>query len=116
MTMGNSRRFLVALAVAGALGGALLQAPAPAAAETTQQVAKKIAAEFGVRVLKVRESRLDGAPVFLVTVMNPGGNFDEAFQITTLAVDVRTGKMVSGFRHRSSGLRGNQAPSYQTGR
>ena len=114
--MGDLGRLLVPLAVAGALATAPLLVPHAAAAETAQQVAKKIAAEFGVRVLKVRESRLDGAPVFLVTVMNPGGDFDEAFQITTLAVDVKTGKLVSGYRHLSSGLRGNQAPSYQTGR
>ena len=115
--MGDPRRFVVALAVAGALVTAPLPVPHAAAAQMTgKQVATKIAAAFGVRVLKVRESRLDGAPVFLVTVMNPGGDFDEAFQITTLAVDVKTGKLVSGYRHRSSGLRGNQAPSYQTGR
>ena len=83
---------------------------------TAKQVSTAIAAEFGGRVLKIRKSRLDGAPVFLVTVMNPGGDFDEAFQITTMAVDVKTGKLVSGFRHLSSGLRGNQAPSYQTSR
>ncbi len=115
--MTDPRRFLVALAVAGALGGTLLLPPTPAAAQMTgKQVANKIAASFGVRVLKVRRSQLDGKAVFLVTVMNPGGDFDEAFQITTLAVDVKTGKLVSGFRHRSSGLRGNQAPSYQTSR
>lgn len=115
--MGDPRHSLVALAVAGVLATAPLLVPHGAVAQVTgKQVATKIAAAFGVRVLKVRESRLDGAPVFLVTVMNPGGDFDEAFQITTLAVDVKTGKLVSGFRHRSSGLRGNQAPSYQTGR
>ena len=110
-------RLLVPLAVAGALATAPLLVPhVAAAAETAQQVAKKVAAEFGVRVLKVRRSQIDGRAVFLVTVMNPGGDFDEAFRITTLAVDVKTGKLVSGYRHRSSGLRGNQAPSYQTGR
>ena len=110
-------RFLVALAVVGVLGAQILFAPTPAAAQVTaKQVSTAIAAEFGVRVLKIRKSRLDGAPVFLVTVMNPGGDFNEAFQITTMAVDVKTGKLVSGFRHRSSGLRGNQAPSYQTDR
>lgn len=115
--MTDPRRLLVPLAVAGALATAPLLVPHGAAAQTTgEQVAKKIAAGFGVRVLKVRESQIDGRAVFLVTVMNPGGDFDEAFQIITLAVDVKTGKLVSGFRHRSSGQRGNQAPSYQTSR
>ena len=116
MTMIDSRPFPVWLAVAGVLATAPLLVPPAAAAETAQQVAQKIEAGFGVRVLKVRRSQVDGRAVFLGTVMNPGGDFDEAFQITTLAVDVKTGKLVSGFRHLSSGLRGNQAPSYQTSR
>ena len=44
-----------------------------ATAATAQQVAKKIEAGFGVRVLKVRRSQVDGRAVYLVTVMNPGG-------------------------------------------
>ena len=112
----DPRRLLVPLAVAGVLATAPLLVPHAAAQMTGEQVAKKIAAGYGVRVLKVRRSQIDGRAVFLVTVMNPGGDFDEAFQITTLAVDVTTGKLVSGYRHRSSGLRGNQAPSYQTDR
>ena len=116
MTMIDSRPFPVWLAVAGVLATAPLLVPHAATAATAQQVAKKIEAGFGVRVLKVRRSQVDGRAVFLVTVMNPGGDFNEAFQITTLAVDVKTGKLVSGFRHLSSGRRGNQAPSYQTSR
>ncbi len=115
--MTDPRGLLVPLVVAGVLATAPLLLPHAAAAQMTgKEVAKKIAAGYGVRVLKVRRSQIDGRAVFLVTVMNPGGDFDEAFQITTLAVDVTTGKLVSGYRHRSSGLRGNQAPSYQTDR
>ena len=76
------------------------------------QVKAKIAKEFGVKVLKVRPSNADGRKVFVVTVMNPGGDFNEAFQVSTIAVDVETGELVPGFRHRASGLDPNQAPSY----
>ena len=111
------RRVIASFVLAAVLVVASALVPRPAMAVMTEnQVRAKITAEFGVRVLKVRRSRYDGRAVFLVTVMNPGGDFNEAFQITTLAVDVGTGKLVSGFRHSSSGLRGNQSPPYRTNR
>ena len=105
-------RLTVALAVAGAICAQILFTPFPAAAQVTaKQVSAAIAAEFGVKVLKIRKSRLDGVAIYLVTVMNAGGNFNEALRVTTLAVDAGTGKRVSDFRHRPSGRRDNQAPS-----
>ncbi len=89
---------------------------APAAALTADEVRQRVSTDFGVRVLKVRPGRFDGRSVFLVTVMNPGGDFNEAFQVTVLAVDAATGKMVSAFRHLPSGLRVNQAPSREPNR
>ena len=82
------------------------------AAMTANQVKAKIAKDFGVKVLKVRPGKTDGRKVFVVTVMNPGGDFNEAFQVSTIVVDVETGKLVSGFRHRASGLDANQAPTF----
>jgi len=111
-------RRVIALFVLAAIvvfASALVPRPATAAM-TENQVRANFTAEFGVRVLKVRRSLYDGRAVFLVTVMNPGGDFNEAFQVTTLVVDVETGKLVSGYRHHSSGPRGNQSPSYQTNR
>jgi hypothetical protein len=35
--------------------------------------------------------------------MSPGGNENSAFQVSRLAVDPDTGRLVSGFRHRRSG-------------
>ena len=92
---------------------AALAFPSPAiAAMSANQVKAKVAKAFGVKVLKVRPGKVDGRKVFVVTIMNPGGNFDEAFQVSTIVVDVETGKLVSGYRHRASGLDANQAPSY----
>ncbi|MCH8090883.1 MAG: PepSY domain-containing protein [Proteobacteria bacterium] len=93
--------------------GAVLALPPPAiAALSANQVKAKVAKEFGVKVLKVRPGKADGRKVFVVTVMNPGGDFNEAFQVSTIVVDVETGKLVSGFRHRASGLDANQAPTF----
>ncbi len=95
--------------------GAVLHAT-PAAALTADEVRERVSTEFGVRVLKVQPSRLDGREVFLVTVMNPGGDFNEAFQITIIAIDAATGKTVPAFRHLASGRRANQAPSHTPNR
>ncbi len=98
---------IAAIVVAG------LAMPAPAFSAVTADLAGKwVAKSFGVLVLKFRPSKIDGRQVFLVTVMNPKGDFNEAFQVTTVVVDAATGKLVSGFRHRSSGQDSNQAPSY----
>ena len=100
------------LAPAGLALAIVMALPAaPAAALTADEVRQLISTDFGVRVLKVRPGRFDGRAVFLVTVMNPGGDFNEAFQVTVLAVDAATGKLISAFRHLPSGLRVNQAPS-----
>ncbi len=98
---------------AAALLGAVMAFPPPAlAAMNADQVRAKVAKAFGVKVLKVRPGKADGRKVFVVTVMNPGGDFNEAFQVSTIVVDVETGKLVPGFRHRASGLDANQAPSF----
>ncbi len=102
---------IAAIAVAG------LAMPAPAfSAVSAAEAGKRVAKSFGVQVLKVRPGKIDGRQVFLVTVMNPKGDFNEAFQVTTVVVDAATGNLVSGFRHRSSGQDANQAPSYTPNR
>jgi hypothetical protein len=91
---------LVALAAAAILGAA------PATAQVGQDEAAGMVAEtYGVEVLKTEEGEVDGQPVWLVTVMEPGGNTNSAFRVATLAVSKETGQLVPAFRHRSSGYR-----------
>ncbi len=73
---------------------------------TKQQIMRKIERDFGVKVLKVQPAKDMGPNVLAVTVMNPPGDFNEAFQINTLAVDKQSGKLVlveaqtqQGYRH-----------------
>jgi hypothetical protein len=106
-------RWVVAIALAVLVP--LLTGPASAAMSEAEVKAKVVEA-YGVEVLKVRRAALDGRQVFLVTMMNPGGDFDEAFQVNTIAFDVESGKPVPGFRHRASGVVPNQAPSYRADR
>ncbi len=91
-----------------ALGAALILASvlgaSPAGALMSEaEVSRMIAEAYGVRVLRVRAARRGETWVWLVTVMNPPGDFNEAFQVNTLAVDQDTGALVSAFRHLRSG-------------
>lgn len=75
-------------------GIALAAAPVAAQPTSVQQIADRIAKDYGVKVLKTTEGKEDGKPVLFVTVMNEGGNFNNAFQVTTLAVDPATGDLI----------------------
>ncbi len=91
---------IVRLAMSAALLAlALGAAPRPASALTGEEAAARIEAEYGVKALRVRPGTIDGTAVWLVTVMKPGGDSNDAFQVTTLAVDQVTGALVPAFRH-----------------
>ena len=98
---GRVRRQL-ALAIAGALLVGLAT-PDARAAVSSEEAAAKVAEQYGVQVLRVRAGVLDTTPVWLVTVMKPGGDNNDAFQVTTLAVDQESGNLMPAFRHGSSG-------------
>ncbi|MCC6469063.1 MAG: hypothetical protein IT563_12150 [Alphaproteobacteria bacterium] len=74
-----------------------------AAAVTPDEVSKKLSQQFGVQVLRVLPTTIDGRQAFVATVMNPAGNSNEAFRIDHLAVDAETGALLPGFRHGNSG-------------
>lgn len=96
------RGHLFALVCAGALTAALLPPPAEAAV-SREAAAERIAQRFGVEVLAVRAGERDGRKVWLVTVMQPGGNRNNAFQVHVLAVDQESGELVPSFQHGASG-------------
>ena len=99
------------LAFAAALAGPLaVQADTALAQVSQDQAAARIAEEYGVEVLRVRPGEIDGKPVWLVTVMKPGGAYNTAFQVSTLAVDQASGDLVPAFRQGSSGAVGNATP------
>ena len=99
---------VAAMAMAAAIG----VLSAADAQVTARQASRQFAESYGVQVLKVRSAEIDGKRVYLLTVMNPKGDFNEAFQVNTVAVDAGTGNLIAGFRHRSSGYDANQAPSF----
>ncbi len=74
-----------------------------AAVLTEAEAARRIEADYGVEVLRVRAGERNGTAVWLVTFMVPGGNSNAAFQVQTLALEQATGDLVPSFRHRRSG-------------
>ncbi len=96
------RRVGPGLLLAAGLFLALPAVPAQAAVSEAE-VAKLIAERYAVEVLRVRAGERDGRRVWLVTVMQPGGNRNSAFQVHVLAVDRESGELVSSFQHHSSG-------------
>lgn len=84
-----------------------------AAALSQQEAERKIAETYGVEVIekRTRAGEIEGRAVWFMTVMNPGGDFNAAFKVTTLAVDQETGALVPAFRHKPSGYELPGAPS-----
>lgn len=83
--------------------GLALTAAARAGPVSEDEVRQQIERTYPVKVLRIRDIKADGRAAYAVTVMTRGGDFDDAFQVNTFAVDADTGKPIPAFRHRASG-------------
>ncbi len=70
---------------------------------TDMEARRQIETSYDVEVLRVSEDEIDDRVVWLITVMVPSGDSNNAFMVSTLAVDQETGNLVPAFRHRTSG-------------
>ena len=87
-----------------ALGLAVAALPTPGSAAMSEaEAVKMIEATYDVQVLRARAQQIGDRSVWMLTVMNRGGDFNTAFQVNTLAVDRETGKLVPAVRHGASG-------------
>lgn len=68
-----------------------------------EAVTTSVEKAHGVKVLRIEEADHNGTPIYLVTVMNPAGDFNAAFQVTRLAVDRASGNLVSQYRTTPTG-------------
>ncbi len=108
-----SRRLLAAFVV---LGLTLAAAGGAEAAMSKDEIKAAIEKEYGVTVLRMQETEEDGRPAYRVTMMNAGGDFNDAFQVNQIVVDAETGRPIPAFRHRASGYRGPEAQIEDTNR
>lgn len=87
--------------------------PASAQRLTAAAAAQQVEETYGVEVLRVREMRgEDGRLAYAITVMEPGGDTNNAFQVTTLLIDARTGELVPQYRQTPTGQVISGAPSH----
>lgn len=81
----------VGLAAFAATG---LAAFAAGAAMTADQIRQQVERESGGKVIKIEPRKYGTLEAFAVTVMNPGGNDNGAFQVYTVIVNAETGTTV----------------------
>ena len=74
-------------------------APAPAL-PAREDVQRRLAEQLGVEVevLDMRAIQHDGRPALAVKVMNPGGDSNAAFMVTSLLVDPQDGAILGELR------------------
>ena len=93
------------IALAAAFGAALALGASPAgAALSADQVKRQVETRYGVTVLRIKPVTEQGRGAYAVTIMNPGGDFDEAFQVNTLVIDAETGRPIIQYRQGPGGL------------
>lgn len=87
------------------------------AAMSPDEVKSAIEGEYPVKVLKVTEATVGEKPVYRVTMMFNGGNFNSAFQVNTIVVDAETGKPIVQFGSAPTGHNtASGARSFETNR
>jgi hypothetical protein len=94
---------LLAIAVATS-AAAEVKSPADITAELEQ--------ERGVKVLRLEETRVDGRPAYVVSVMNAAGDSNAAFQVERILVDAETGVAIQTYRHGPTGWSETAGPDF----
>ncbi len=110
-------RRLRGAALAVVFGAMLALGSAPAGAVlSADQVKRQVETRYGVKVLRIKPMTEQGRSAFAVTIMNPGGAFNEAFQVNTIVIDAETGRPIIQYRQGPGGLKPAAAPvSSRTG-
>ncbi len=98
-------------------GATLALGAAPAGAVlSADQVKRQVETRYGVKVLRIKPMTEPGRSAFAVTIMNPGGAFNEAFQVNTIVIDAETGQPIIQYRQGPGGLEPASPPvSSRTG-
>ncbi len=97
-------------------GATLALGATPAVALSADQVKRQVEARYGVTVLRIEAVTEQGRSAYAVTIMNPGGDFNEAFQVNTIVIDAESGRPIIQFRQGPRGLQPAAPPvSSRTG-
>jgi hypothetical protein len=99
----------LAAAVVMAVWAGVAVAEVKSPADITAEIEKS----RSLKVLKLKETAVDGRPAYLVTVMNSGGNTNSAFQVERILIDAETGAAISTFRHSATGVDLGTGPEFE---
>jgi hypothetical protein len=91
---------------AGWSGGALAQVKSPA------DLAAGIEQSRDVKVLKLKETQVDGRTAYIVSIMNLGTDSNAAFQVEQILVDAETGAPIPTYRHGPTGWSEAPGPDF----
>ena len=80
--------------VAGAPAAPADAAPAGADLISPQQIEADLGERLGVEVLGIEQVEAEAGPRYAVKVMNPPGDYNAAFMVTTLLVDAVSGEVL----------------------
>jgi hypothetical protein len=99
----QTSRYGLAAALAAGMGLAAfavmgLTAFAAGAAMTVDQIRQQVERESGGKVIKIEPRKYGTLEAFAVTVLNPGGNDNGAFQVYTVIVNAENGTTVPEHR------------------
>ena len=112
----TATRALRGAALAVVFGATLALGATPAGALSADQVKRQVETRYGVKVLRIKPMTEQGRSAFAVTIMNPGGVFNEAFQVNTIVIDAETGRLIIQYRQGPGGIEPAAAPvSSRTG-
>ena len=112
----TATRALRGAALAVVFGATLALGATPAGALSADQVKRQVETRYGVKVLRIKPMTEQGRSAFAVTIMNPGGVFNEAFQVNTIVIDAETGRLIIQYRRGPGGIEPAAAPvSSRTG-
>ncbi len=65
---------------------------------------KAVEQAYDVQVIRIEAGSKDGSRFFTVRVINLAGDFNEAFMVSELVIDRRTGKLIPQFRQGQNGV------------
>ena len=100
-------------ALAAALALIVLSGATGAEAKSPADIAAEVEKSRGVKVLKLQETMVEGRTAYIVTVMNPSGESNSAFQVERILVDAETGAVLPTLRHGPTGLSLAAGPEFE---
>ncbi|MBM3557432.1 MAG: hypothetical protein FJX47_17980 [Alphaproteobacteria bacterium] len=98
------------------IAAAFLLVAFPAFAASDAEVKAGLEKAYKVKVIRMNAVEVGGKPAFRAVLMHPGGDRNGALGVSVVTVDATSGALLPAYRHLTSGLDENTAPSFRPNR